>query len=427
MGELWVPPAGKAELAHAKIDAGNRLRRRSDHNDFFALIAASLIGRLRESDAGGGPEVRKPLERTAHIICTLKRQEEITTLRRIYGSGLFIVGVSASREDRDGYFRQQGIAQNEAQRLIEVDATEAGTFGQQTQDAFHLADVFVPIKDYEPHIERFLDLVFGRPTITPTPEEQAMFMAYGASLRSGDLSRQVGAAILDEHNDLLAVGCNEVPKYGGGLYEPGAKAKRDIERAEDSNGIEKDRIIERVLKALGRDGLPLEEARRLLKPTGLTDLTEFGRSVHAEMEALLACARSGRSPRGATLFTTTFPCHNCCRHIIAAGIHRVIYIEPYAKSKSLALHDDAVSLDEEVVGKFFFLPFQGIGPRRYFDLFSLNLSSGYPIERKKDGRLVDWKRQSAPARLQLQPSSYLQREGLALEAVKALLSEWSSK
>jgi hypothetical protein len=59
-----------------------------------------------------------------------------------------------------------------------------------------------------------------------------------------------------------------------------------------------------------------------LKTAGFFDITEFGCSVHAEMEALLACARSGRSARGAILYTTTFVCHNCTRHIIAAGISK---------------------------------------------------------------------------------------------------------
>ena len=88
---------------------------------------------------------------------------------------------------------------------------------------------------------------------------------------------------------------------------------------------------------------------------------------------------------------------------------------------------DRFGLTRRPGGKIPFRRFQGIGPRRYFDLFSLNLSGGYPIERNKDGRLVDWERGALPARLQLQPSSYLEREGLALEAVKALLSEWSPK
>jgi deoxycytidylate deaminase len=140
------------------------------------------------------------------------------------------------------------------------------------------------------------------------------------------------------------------------------------------------------------------------------------------MEALLACARSGRSARGATLYTTTFPCHNCTRHIIAAGISKVIYIEPYAKSRASALHPDEISVDREEPGKVPFLPFVGVGPRRYFDLFSLTLSTGYPIERKKDGKLIPWSRATAAVRLQVKPSTYLQRELLAYGTLKGIRS-----
>jgi cytidine deaminase len=89
------------------------------------------------------------------------------------------------------------------------------------------------------------------PWITPTAEEQAMFTAYGASLRSGDLSRQVGAAILDPFGDLLAVGCNEAPKVGRGLYGPEPGNKRDIALGEDSNEMEKRDMAIRILKAFG--------------------------------------------------------------------------------------------------------------------------------------------------------------------------------
>jgi deoxycytidylate deaminase len=145
------------------------------------------------------------------------------------------------------------------------------------------------------------------------------------------------------------------------------------------------------------------------------------------MEALLACARSGRSARGAVLYTTTFPCHNCTRHnctrhIIAAGISKVIYIEPYAKSRASALHPDEISVDKEEPGKVPFLPFVGVGPRRYFDLFSLTLSTGYPIERKKDGKLILWSRATAAVRLQVKPNTYLQRELLASGDLNRILS-----
>jgi hypothetical protein len=107
---------------------------------------------------------------------------------------------------------------------------------------------------------------------------------------------------------------------------------------------------------------------------------------------------------------------------VAAGIQHVYYIEPYAKSKAPTLHGDAISIDETVEGKLPFLPFIGIGPRRYFDLFSMKLSTGYPIERKIDGKLRKWERSGRVSpRLQIQPSTYLDREALAWQSVKQLL------
>jgi deoxycytidylate deaminase len=418
LGAAWEPPAGSPELARYKIEAGNKIRELTGRDDFLALVAAGSIASKR----GEKPE---PLEKTAHIITTLKRPEEATTLRRIYGSGFFLIGLSSPKRLRDEYFSERGMEELSAD-LVETDAAEVTDHGQQLRETFHLADVFVSMEGYSEQVGRFLDLVFGAPTITPTLEEHSMFMAYSASLRSGDLSRQVGAAIIDSNGDLLSVGCNEVPKFGGGLYGPEAGSQRDIERGEDSNEIERIEMIQRIIKALERTDLNVTQARSLLKPTGVTDITEFGRAVHAEMEALFACARTGRSVRSATLYATTFPCHNCCRHIIAAGIRRVIYIEPYAKSKAPALHGDAISVDEESTGRLPFMPFIGIGPRRFFDLFSLTLSTGYPIERKEEGKLKVWTRSSAPPRLQLQPSTYPQRESLAFESVKALTSKRES-
>ncbi|HEY3439531.1 MAG TPA: anti-phage dCTP deaminase [Paludibaculum sp.] len=428
LGRTWDPPEEKAQLAAYKIGCGNQIRELTKTKDVLARIAASMIADHRAASSGESaveerPDKWKyPLPKTAHIISTLKRPQEVDTLRRIYGSGFFMIGLSPSKEHRDRYFAQRGINTSAATGLIAQDAAEVLEYGQQTRETFHLADVFISTDDYHTEIPRFLDLVFGCPTITPTSEEQAMFMAYSASLRSGDLSRQVGAAIVDEYGDLLSVGCNEVPRFGGGLYGPEPGNNRDIARKCDSNEVEKNKMIAKVLTALGREDLTPDQARKLLKPTGLPDITEFGRSVHAEMDALLAGARTARGGRGATLFTTTFPCHNCCRHILAAGIKRVVYIEPYAKSKAPDLHGDAISIDEMVAGKLPFLPFIGVGPRRYFDLFSLRLSTGYAIERKEDGKLKDWTRHNSSPRLQMQPTTYLDREALAWESIKALLS-----
>jgi deoxycytidylate deaminase len=405
LGKTWTPPTSQTDQATYKIEAGNSIREWTGRNDALALAAATHIAAGRESG-------RHPLPRTAHIITSLKRPEEVATLREIYGAGFFLISLSAGRQQRERYFEDRGM-KGAADELIAKDTSESGQFGQQTRETFHLADVFVSMDDHRQQLNRFLDLIFGKPTLTPTPEEHTMFTAYAASLRSGDLSRQVGAAIVDEHGDLLAVGCNEAPRPGGGLYGPEAGSHRDIEAGYDSNERAKDNMIQEVLEALGRTDLSKQEARRLLKPTGLTDITEFGRAVHAEMEALLACARTRRSPRGATLYSTTFPCHNCCRHIIAAGIAKVIYIEPYPKSRAPNLHGDAISIDEAETGKLPFKPFLGVGPRRYFDLFSLKLSTGQTLKRKQNGELKPWSRETAQLRLTMRPDSYLDRERTA--------------
>lgn len=121
----------------------------------------------------------------------------------------------------------------------------------------------------------------------------------------------------------------------------------------------------------------------LLTDTRIGDLKEFGRVVHAEMEALLSFARKGTSTKGATVYSTTFPCHNCAKHIIAAGISRVVFIEPYLKSRAFAFHEEAIEMgypmlsqselidEQEDKKKVRFEPFFGVGPRRFFDLFSI--------------------------------------------------------
>jgi deoxycytidylate deaminase len=193
-------------------------------------------------------------------------------------------------------------------------------------------------------------------------------------------------------------------------------------------------VIGLVVKSLEERDLITdhEEVRKLLGASALKEITEFGRAVHAEMDAILTIARLGSSAKGKFLYTTTFPCHNCTRHIIAAGISRVIYVEPYPKSKAKDLHSDAICFDEteaEASGRIPFLPFVGVGPRRYLDLFSHQLTTGEPVERKDvDGKPVCWdsKKHLGP-RIPMEPYNYLEREQKALDENKAKLTKLAPK
>ena len=75
--------------------------------------------------------------------------------------------------------------------------------------------------------------------------------------------------------------------------------------------------------------------------------------------------------KGGKLYCTTYPCHNCARHIIVAGIQEVYYIEPYVKSLCMELHADALTEDENTEGKVKILVYDGVAPRRYLEFFTM--------------------------------------------------------
>lgn len=415
----------------SRMKAGNLARKLAGRQDFAALAAICEVAKSREVDEEEQP---LPFHGTALVIDSLKRPEEVTTLRRIYGAGFFLMGVYASEATRLKYLvEDKHIAEKDAQALIQRDENEDDPNGQRTRETFHLADVFISLEDdsshssYKRQITRFLNLVFGHPHVTPTMDEHCMHLAYSAALRSADLSRQVGAVIATVDGDILSVGCNDVPKFGGGQYWPGPDDQRDGSRDEDSNQANREQIVEDTITRLLGDvaGVEREQARVRLEKGLLSEITEYGRAVHAEMEALLSCGRNGASTRSAQLFTTTFPCHNCARHIVAAGLSRVVYVEPYPKSKASTLHDDSIVLKDRETRddsrRVVFEPFIGVGPRRYVDLFSMSLGFGSRKKRKQGAKRIEWDPGTASVRVPMAPVSYIERERIAISDIDQIV------
>jgi deoxycytidylate deaminase len=408
------------------MDAGNAARQQSCDNSVLALGVAAKISADRPK---GTDSQREPFPRRAYIIHSLKHPEEVARLREIYPEGFYLVGVHADEKRRhDHLVHSKRMTLEEAEALMRRDEDEQLPHGQRTSDTFHLSDLFVRIDENQDKLRnsiwRLLDVLFGHPYVTPIFDEYAMFMAFSAALRSADLSRQVGAVVA-RNKEIIATGANECPKYGGGLYWPeydkethqikDAKGGRDYTRGEDANKVEQQRIIEDILNRVDANVADRDALRKALQESRLADITEYGRMVHAEMEALLSIARSNVSAVGATLYATTFPCHNCAKHIVAAGINRVVFIEPYPKSKAAQLHSDSITLgfseDEKTVH---FEPFVGVGPRRFFDLFSMRHGSGYLLKRKNsEGQVVEWKPEESKLRIQMLPCSYIELELIA--------------
>ncbi len=404
------------------IDAGNKTRQLSESNEIMALYAASAISNGRGAESPVIPA-------TVHLMDSLKRPEEVAVLRRIYGPGFFLIGVHSPEDDRRTYLEERGMSSKEADQLIERDRDERSPNGQRTRGTFHLADVFVQLDRsnlglFKKQVKRFVDLVFGCAFETPTPDEHAMFLAYAASFRSADLSRQVGAVVVSAAGEVIATGANDVPRFGGGLYWPGDDDQRDYVRGVDSNKQAIDGLVRDIIKRLApKRGAPISTTieQKLVGAT-IHDLTEFGRIVHAEMEAIACCARVGVSPRDGVMYTTTFPCHNCAKHIVGSGLREVQYVEPYPKSRALDLHDDSISLETRQSGKVLFTPFVGVAARRYVDLFSMQLGSGRPLIRKTGIKKADFSRADAPPRIPMPPISYLEREKIATRQISTTIA-----
>ena len=121
-------------------------------------------------------------------------------------------------------------------------------------------------------------------------DEYFMGVAELASMRSKDPSTQVGCCIVDEHNRILSTGYNGFPQ-----------------------GCDDD------VFPWGRDESEGE--------------TKYPFVVHAELNAILN--NRGKSLQGSKLYVGLFPCNECAKAIIQAGVHEVIYLsDKYANTPS---------------------------------------------------------------------------------------------
>ena len=327
-----------------------------------------------------------------------------------------------------------GMLTVDAESLILRDEAENDPYGQQLRDTYYLADIFIEMNGNDgeaiDQMARYFQLLFGEKIITPTIDEFGMYFAYSASLRTADLSRQVGAAILSQGREIISIGTNEVPAPLGGQYwEDSTNDNRDFKKGFDSNARIKRDVLREILIAIkeGFNSLPetekdriLDETEPKLKSTRLMNLTEFGRIVHAEMESILSAVRLGVSVKNCDLYTTTFPCHNCAKHIVGSGIKRVVYIQPYPKSLAQTLHSDSIAFAEDEIteGKVCFQPFVGIGPKLYPTLFSIMTPDGIQLKRKT--RTGEVNCEPFGLRISASPLTYIDREAVAALAVKKI-------
>jgi deoxycytidylate deaminase len=386
-----------AKRTKALQGEGDRFRASVGANHALALAAVNeiVLARRKLNEAAGVADAEKsPVEQVAYLVWSFKTPEELTTLRAIYRSRFFAISVHTPRnervdrlalriaESRKRIGNPSGADRADAEEIVANDEHEdrngGAEFGQNVRDAYPLADFFINADD-PASVDRVVDIIFGHPFLTPTRDEFAMFVANAAAIKSAELGRQVGAAIADDQGDILATGVNEVPAAGGGQYADDRKPDhREFTRGVDSSDELRDLLagdIEQRLReadVLKEPDTSTEAIQGALRSTHIRFLTEFGRALHAEASAFMDAARRGVAVSGATIYVTTFPCHQCTRQVIASGIKRLVYIYPYPKSLAARFHGDAIYIDEDGPStKVPFQPFRGVAPRRYLDAFTM--------------------------------------------------------
>lgn len=434
------PGSGVSKLARAIAlqDAGDDLRSRHQSYAVAALVVKEIKKR-RGSNLHGEGRVAFILDSIKHYgEVDLLRRVYDRSFRLIS-----VHCERATREARligrrDSTAKYKGASECDVRAYMDRDEGDSGKkHGQQVREAFYLGDFFIDNNGKSPDgvrlnsgITRFLNLILGRELVRPTAQEVGMFHAYAASLQSSCLSRQVGSALQTMDGRIVATGTNEVPKFGGGVYSEGDKRDERCHKfsfqidAESGGEIAvfrgchndrrkkslrheiakwlRERFAPKLAKSLNAER-GLLKADSLAKNTektakkisdcivenenmfddlpGVKDIIEYSRAIHAEMTAVFAAARQGIPTIGSRLYCTTFPCHNCARHLVVAGVTHVYYIEPYVKSLASELHGDSIlttpPIDtstgqpiEEGVDRMLILPFTGVGPRMYEDHFA---------------------------------------------------------
>ena len=413
---LNIDGKDRAERREILQNAGTTLRKK-DKKIIGKLILSEIHHRGLQIEENGNLNESGTI---IFIIDSIKNRNELDLLRSSYSGEFFMLFLHSDRETRwrrmvdYKSWKETDRVQFEKRDSVDKDESaekkSVGDAGQQVGQLSGIADYYiVNDKNRESlHHEgkRIVNLLFGGSRNQPTLQERSMHLAFSASNRSFCISRQVGAAIVNEDGDLLGVGHNDVPKAKGGLYQQedendkrcylvgDRRCINHVNKEERFKELSKsivDKLETDLIKGLLQEFNKLlpkgsskifeidkdfkDSIKKVIDDLPFREATEYCRAVHAEMEALLSVARTARSPIGATLYVTTEPCHNCVKHIICSGIKKVVFMEPYPKSLGIEFHSDAIflgSIDSDCPDdKVLFTSYQGIAPHRYHDFFEM--------------------------------------------------------
>ncbi len=237
---------------------------------------------------------------------------------------------------------------------------------------------------YNNYIMRMLELRKKDPSpeFRPSVDELSMTSAYVLSKMSSCLKRKVGAVVIDSRGgiknqqpnngqEILSIpyivssGFNEVPlgskpcMFEYGLCYRDHVQQKHTEKMHNCPNCGEPFTVQ--VKCYGCDNeydyfiRMCQECHRELSPETICKkcgcnifkeylpgakmapgkLLDICRALHAEENALLALVNmSGNTASTFTLYTTTQPCNLCANKIVASGIKKIVFSEPYISKSS---------------------------------------------------------------------------------------------
>jgi deoxycytidylate deaminase len=317
------------------------------------------------------------------VIDGFRNFQEVQEIRKIYPH-FFLVAICAEKNERwqrvkDDYEGRY----NEFERDDRRDRSEDFDWGQSVQKCVDDADYvyynnenfFVyPQGNEKPNLdkirrtlqkqaEEFVPLMQGVDGCRgPNPEEVQMAAAYAQSNSSKCWKRHVGALITikqDSKEFPISMGFNENPPRVPTCFDLQVCCKD-----EDMTAKLKARGQSIYCPSCGKHHKDLcepwlckcgENLKEYLYPNRNMELCT---AVHAEERAILSLG--GRSAKDGRLYSTTFPCFQCARLILDAGIGEIVYVEAYPmKETTEFLQKNGVVVK----------PFTGFTARTFFRVF----------------------------------------------------------
>jgi deoxycytidylate deaminase len=318
------------------------------------------------------------------VVDGLRNSHEVEEMRKIYPR-FFLTAVCSEKEERWSRVRDDydgGF--NEFEDDDRRDQNEDFKWGQSVQKCVDEADYVyynsehhtVNLNGNENPDARKIERVFrkraddfvplmreeGQPR-GPTTDEIQIAAAYAQSHSSTCLKRHVGAVVTITRKGQefpISMGFNENP--------PG------IRTCKSESACYKDEDMLSKLKARGKklfcpvcgelneelnEPWACSKCRTSLKawfhPSRNMELCT---AIHAEERAILSLG--DRSADGGTLYVTTFPCFQCARLILDAGIKNIVYVEAYpVKETTVFLSANGLNVR----------PFSGFTARAFFRVF----------------------------------------------------------